>query len=58
MLGICALPLRSTRRGVPHFPVTSEFLQNAGRDRSEHIQYAGNQISLAQAEGLQVLGRE
>lgn len=58
MLGICALPLRSTRRGVPHFSITGKFLQNTGRDCAEYIQYAWNQISLSQAERLPVLGRE
>lgn len=56
--GICALPLRSARRGVPHFPVTGELLQNAGYGRAKHIQYSRNQKPLAQAERLPVLGRE
>lgn len=58
VLGIFALPLRSPRRRVPHLHVTWEFLQNAGRDRAEHIKYARSQIPLTQAEGLQILGRE
>lgn len=58
MLGICALPLRSTRRGVPYFPIAGELLQNSGRDRAEYIQYARSQIPLTQTEGLPVLGRE
>jgi len=58
MLGICALPLRSARRGVPNFPVTGELLQNSGRNSAEYIQHARNQIPLAQAKGLPVYGRE
>jgi len=58
LTGIFALAVRGPRRGLPHLPVPGEFLQDAGRDRAQHIQRARDKGFDTQTAGLPVRVRE